>query len=132
MSRSLFRRRRSKSWAPPLFSDGLAGDNSRTACVAQRPGTWSGPGSPSKNVKGNELSLFRRRSRPRTLLPSEAPSIERRGGEESARFALQDPAREPCAICGEPRTQVALFFTGGLLVRLHAACEAVWKQERQA
>ncbi len=28
-------------------------------------------------------------------LPSEAPSIERRGGEESARFALQDPAREP-------------------------------------
>ena len=65
-------------------------------------------------------------------LPSEAPSIERRGGEESARFALQDPAREPCAICGEPRTQVALFFTGGLMVRLHAACEAVWKQERQA
>ena len=65
-------------------------------------------------------------------LPSEAPSIERRGGEESARFALQDPAREPCPICGEPRTQVALFFTGGLLVRLHAACEAVWKQEQQA
>ena len=63
-------------------------------------------------------------------LPTEAPSIERRGGEESARFALQDPALEPCAICGEPRTQVALFFTGGSLVRLHAACEALWKQER--
>ena len=65
-------------------------------------------------------------------LPSEAPSIERRGGEESARFALQDPALEPCAICGEPRTQVALFFTGGLMVRLHAVCEALWQQERQA
>ncbi len=58
------------------------------------------------------------------------PSIERRAGEESARFALQDPAREPCAICGEPRTQVALFFTGGLMVRLHETCEALWKQER--
>ena len=45
-------------------------------------------------------------------LPREAPSIERRGGEESARFALQDPALEPCAICGEPRTHFALFFTG--------------------
>jgi hypothetical protein len=65
-------------------------------------------------------------------LPSEAPSIQRRGGEESARFALQDPALEPCAICGEPRTQVALFFTGGLMVRLHAACEALWQQEHQA
>jgi len=65
-------------------------------------------------------------------LPSEAPSIERCGGDESARFALQDPAKEPCTICGEPRMSVALFFTGGLMVRLHAACEAVWKQERQA
>ena len=83
-------------------------------------------------MKGNELSLFRRRSRPRTLLPSEAPSIERRGGEESARFALQDPAREPCAICGEPRPQVALFFTGGLKVRLHAACDDLWRKERPA
>ena len=64
-------------------------------------------------------------------LPSEAPSIERRGADESARFALQDPALEPCAICGEPQTHVALFFTGGLMVRLHAACEALWKQERQ-
>ena len=36
-------------------------------------------------------------------LPSEAPSIERCGGDESARFALQDPAKEPCTICGEPR-----------------------------
>ena len=31
-------------------------------------------------------------------LPSEAPSIERRGSDESARFALQDPAREPCRV----------------------------------
>ena len=65
-------------------------------------------------------------------LPSEAPSIERRGGEENARFALQDPALEPCAIRGESRTLVALFFTGGLMVRLHAAWEALWKQEWQA
>jgi hypothetical protein len=65
-------------------------------------------------------------------LPSEVPSIERRSGEESASFALQDPALEPCAICGEPRTHVALFFTGGLMVRLHAACDALWRQERQA
>lgn len=65
-------------------------------------------------------------------LPSEAPSIERRGADESARFALQDPALEPYAICGEARTNVALFFTGGLMVRLHAACDTLWQQERQA
>ena len=63
-------------------------------------------------------------------LPSEAPSIERRGADKSVRFALQDPDKEPCAICGEPRTQVALFFTGGLKVCLHAACDALWQQER--
>ena len=63
-------------------------------------------------------------------LPSEAPSIERRGADESARFTLQDPALEPCAICSEPHTHIALFFTGGLMVRLHAACDALWQQER--
>ena len=64
-------------------------------------------------------------------LPKEPASIERRGGE-SVRFALQDPAKEPCAICGEPRTNVALFFTGGLMVRLRAACDTLCQQERAA
>jgi hypothetical protein len=63
-------------------------------------------------------------------LPSKAPSIKRHRADESARFALQDPALETCAICGEPHTHVALCFTGGLMVRLHATCEALWQQER--
>ena len=66
--------------------------------------------------------------------PSESPSIERRGAEEAesgARFAVLNPSpQEPCAICGEPRTQVSLFYMAGLVVRVHAACEALLQQER--
>jgi hypothetical protein len=59
-------------------------------------------------------------------LPSDPPSIERRGGRGG------DPVRLSGAVFGLPRAgpQVALFYTDDLAVRLHAACEALWQQER--
>ncbi len=62
-------------------------------------------------------------------LPIEPPSIERRGSRE-ARVLYAIPSSEPCTICGEPGPQVVLFYMAGLVVRLHAACDALWQQER--
>jgi hypothetical protein len=43
--------------------------------------------------------------------------------------AVVNPYPEQCSICGEPGPQIALFYMAGLVVRLHAACEALWRQE---
>ena len=48
------------------------------------------------------------------VLPSERPSIERRGGDDSGRFAILNSAPEQhCAICKERGPQVALFYPAG-------------------
>jgi len=40
-------------------------------------------------------------------------------------------APSPCTACEEPDPQVSYTFAGGsVIVRLHAACEAIWQQER--
>lgn len=60
-------------------------------------------------------------------LPSEPPVIQRSGHDPAwAR------AEDPCTICGEPAPSVSYFWPGGRVVRLHAACDALWKQEREA
>ena len=64
-------------------------------------------------------------------LEHDRPTIERRGSDDSARIALRYPRPEPCIICLEPGPQIALFYTAGRAVRLHAACEALWLQERR-
>ena len=65
-------------------------------------------------------------------LPNESPSIERRGSDDNARFAILNPGPEQqCLVCGDLGPQVALFYTAGRAVRLHAACDALWQQERQ-
>jgi hypothetical protein len=38
----------------------------------------------------------------------------------------------PCLICGEADPMVAYTYTDGKVVRLHAACSALWEQERAA
>ena len=67
------------------------------------------------------------------VLSSESPSIARRGSTDAggrARVAVVNPLPEPCSICGDPGPQIALFYTAGRAVRLHAACDALWQQER--
>ena len=40
--------------------------------------------------------------------------------------------QDVCSICVEPDPTVSYFWPGGVVVRLHASCDAVWKQEREA
>ena len=56
-------------------------------------------------------------------LPNERPVIRRAG-----RTRRQDT----CLICTDPDPTVTYFWTGGIVIRLHAACDAVWKQERHS
>ena len=37
---------------------------------------------------------------------------------------------EPCLICGEADPVVSYTYAGRKVVRLHAACDALWSQER--
>ena len=41
------------------------------------------------------------------------------------------PLHEPCTICGEPGPQIQYFYIAGLVVSVHAACDALWKRERE-
>jgi hypothetical protein len=38
----------------------------------------------------------------------------------------------PCLICGEANPTVAHTYANGKVVCLHAACDALWRQEREA
>ena len=59
-------------------------------------------------------------------LPSEQPVIQNAGpGFGNFKRGW------PCLICGEPDAMVADFWVGGRVAYLHAACDAVWMQERE-
>ena len=65
-------------------------------------------------------------------LPSELPVIQSsgEGGSRPAATGRSSPG-ESCTICGEPDPTIAYFWTGGRVARLRAACDALWKQERE-
>ena len=66
-------------------------------------------------------------------LPSAPHVIERVGAaalDGKARVVLHNPQLEPCSICDEPGPQIAYFWPGGVVVRVHATCRALWHQER--
>jgi len=66
-------------------------------------------------------------------LPGAPPVIQRAGrGTEGdrTRMTIDNPRPELCAICDEPGPTIAYFWPGGLVVRVHAARAALWKQER--
>src|SRR6266581_840976 len=77
------------------------------------------------------------RQDPRTHLvgrPPECPAVIERAGRgtegDRARMLLDNPRPEPCSICEEPSPTISYFWPGGLVVRVHAACAALWKLER--
>ena len=39
---------------------------------------------------------------------------------------------EPCLIFGEAHPLVTYMYTNRNVIRLHAACDALWRQEREA
>jgi hypothetical protein len=53
-------------------------------------------------------------------LPSGPPLIERPGTHSVVN-----------SFCGDPGPQVALLYSAGLMVRVFAACDPLWQQERQ-
>ncbi len=59
-------------------------------------------------------------------LPTTPHVIERAGAA-----AQNGKARpEPCTICDEPNPQISYFWPGGVMIRVHATCRALWQQER--
>jgi len=42
------------------------------------------------------------------------------------------PTPEPCLICGEADLRVSYWYVKGKVLRNHAACDALWRQEREA
>ena len=58
-------------------------------------------------------------------LPKEPPVIHRAGKD-----SVWARRREACTICADPDLMVSYFWPGGLVVRLPAACDALWKQEQ--
>ena len=58
-------------------------------------------------------------------LPSEQPVVQN-AGPAFGSFKRGSP----CLVCGEPDAMVGYFWTGGRVANLHAACDALWKQER--
>ena len=55
------------------------------------------------------------------VLPSDPPVITR-AGQGAHR-------QDACAICAESDPSVSYFWSGGVVVKLHASCDALWKQE---
>jgi hypothetical protein len=70
-------------------------------------------------------------------LPDDPRPITRPGptstpGNTKSRVLIGGPLHDPCTICGEPGPQVQYFYIAGQVVRVHAACDALWQQERAA
>ena len=68
-------------------------------------------------------------------LPGEPTPIERvvpppPGGRRPHMFVSASLVKEPGTMCAEVGPQVSYVYSAGLVVRVHAACDAVWKQER--
>jgi hypothetical protein len=70
------------------------------------------------------------------VLPEEPPPILGYPSSWSApgskrwRMLIGWNLRGLCTICGEPGPQVEYMYVGDKVVRVHAACDALWQQER--
>ena len=60
-------------------------------------------------------------------LPNERPRVHQ------VRYGPPEipPRSVVCLICGEPGPIVTYVWSGGRAAHLHAACDAIWKQERE-
>jgi len=70
------------------------------------------------------------------VLPSEPAPIQRTVppapiGPKPHMFIRDSLLDQPCTICGELAPQAQLFYAGAIVVRVHAACNALWQQERE-
>ena len=67
-------------------------------------------------------------------LPHETPLMDRPSDKltnRRIRSLIGGPLREPCTICGDAGPQISYFYVAGQVVLVHAACDALWKQEQR-
>ena len=62
-------------------------------------------------------------------LPSELPDLAAGGPSRLAEVRIGTVADALCTICRNPAPQVTYVYRGRRVLRLHAACEAIWRQE---
>ena len=48
------------------------------------------------------------------------------------RIVIGRSTREPCLICGEADPMLTFTYADQKVVRVHAACDALWSQDRAA
>ena len=70
------------------------------------------------------------------VLPEDPPAIERSAPTtipeiKRSRILVGGSLHEPCTICDEPGPQVQYFYLAGHVVSVHAACDAIWQQEKR-
>jgi hypothetical protein len=58
------------------------------------------------------------------ILPGQAVPV--------TRVVIGRPTPDPCLICGEADPTVSYWYVKGKVLRIHAACDALWRQERTA
>jgi hypothetical protein len=66
-------------------------------------------------------------------LPRVLPAAEQIGpgqGSQVTHIVVGQQPKKRCLICEELRPQVSDTYQGGKVVRLHAACDALWRRER--
>ena len=66
---------------------------------------------------------------PREPAPIQRPVPPAPTGPKPHMFVGDSLLDQPCTICGELAPQAQLFYAGGIVVRVHAACDALWQQE---
>jgi hypothetical protein len=69
-----------------------------------------------------------------SVLPADPPPITRPApwstpGTTRSKVLVGGPLHAPCTICGDPGPQIQYFYLAGQVVSVHAACDAIWKQE---
>jgi hypothetical protein len=47
-------------------------------------------------------------------------------------MVVDNPQPKPCTVCEELGPQISYFWPGGVIVRVHSVCNALWQLERAA
>ena len=79
-------------------------------------------------MDNNEL-----RARIRQLIASgDLPPLPGPAAVRVTRVVIGRPTPDPCLICGEADPTLSYWYVKGKVLRIHAACDALWRQEHEA
>jgi hypothetical protein len=83
-----------------------------------------------ENLRTRIRELIASGALPKDPAPITRPAPTSTPGITKSRILVGGPLHEPCTVCAAPGPQVQYFYIGGQVVRLHAACDALWQLER--